>query len=92
MSARDPMLDAVRALVERVAGPSRTPADAGPETRLTDGYWLDSVELLELLIACETEFGIAFHDTRAFEDGALDTLGAFADLVRSTLQAPQCDS
>jgi acyl carrier protein len=92
VSARDPVLDAIRALVERVAGPSRTPAEAGPETRLTEGYWLDSVELLEVLIACESEFGIAFHDTCDFENGALDTLGTFTYLVRSKLPTPRCDS
>jgi acyl carrier protein len=92
VSARDPVLDAIRALVERVAGPSRTPAHAGPDTRLTEGYWLDSVELLEVLIACETEFGIAFHDTQDFESGALDTLGTFTHLVRSKLPTPRCDS
>ena len=92
MSGRDPVLDEIRALVERVAGPSRTPAHAGPETRLTEGYWLDSVELLELLIACEAAFGIAFHDTRDFDAGALDTLGTFTHLVRSKLPTPRSDS
>ena len=89
MSAPDPLLDTVRALVERVAGPSRTPAHAGPETRLTEGYWLDSVELLDVLIACEAELGVAFDDTRDFEGGALDTLGTFTHLVRSKLPAPR---
>jgi acyl carrier protein len=92
MSGRDPVLDEIRALVERIAGPSRTPANAGPETRLTEGYWLDSVELLEVLIACEVAFGIAFHDTRDFDGGAFETLGTFTHLVRSKLPTPRCHS
>jgi acyl carrier protein len=92
VSSQDPLLDAIRALVERLAGPSRTPAQVGPETRLAEGYWLDSVELLELLIACETAFGIVFEETRDFDGGALDTLGTLTHLVRSKLPAPRCDS
>jgi acyl carrier protein len=80
---QDPLLEATKALVERVAGPSRTPADAGGETRLGDGYWLDSVELLEVLIACEKEFGIVFDDRRDLEGGALDTLETLTALIRS---------
>jgi acyl carrier protein len=91
VSAQDPLLDAIRALVERVAGPSRTPAHAGPDTRLAEGYWLDSVELLEVLIACETAFGIVFDDTRDLEGRALDTLGTLTNLVRSKLPQPRCD-
>jgi acyl carrier protein len=92
VSAQDPLLDAVRAVVERVAGPSRAPAHAGPETRLTEGYWLDSVELLEVLIACETAFGIVFDNTRDLEGGAFDTLGTLTRLVRSKLPAPRCSA
>lgn len=83
MTTRDPLLDATRALVGRIAGPSRTPRDAGPETRLGDGYWLDSVELLEVLVACEKEFGIVFEDVGDLEAGALETLGTLTDLIRS---------
>jgi hypothetical protein len=48
--------------------------------------------LLEVLIACEAAFGIAFHDTRDFDGGALETLGTFTHLVRSKLPTPRCDS
>jgi acyl carrier protein len=79
----DAILLATKAIVERVAGPARTPADSGPDTRLGDGYWLDSVELLEIVVACEQEFGILFDEARDFEGGSLDTLGSLAALVRT---------
>ena len=92
VSEQDVLIGAVRALVSRIAGPSRTPAEAGPETHLAEGYWLDSVELLEVLIACETTFGIAFDATRDFDAGGFATLGALTHLVRSKLPAPQGDT
>ena len=83
VSARDPVLDATRALVERIAGPGRIPPDAGLETRLGDGYWLDSIELLEVLVACESEFGIVFDEARDLDAGSLETLGTLTALIRS---------
>jgi acyl carrier protein len=89
MCAEDRLGDEIRALVEHVAGASRTPPQAGPETRLTEGYWLDSVELLELMIACEAKFDVVFDERRDFENGALETLGSLTDLVRSKLAFPR---
>jgi acyl carrier protein len=89
---QDPLLHTIRAIVEGVAGASRTPLDAGVETRLSEGFWLDSVELLEVLVACETRFGIAFDDARDLEGGALNTLGTLTELVRSKLPAARCHS
>jgi len=81
--ASDPLLDATRALVERVAGPSRTPEDSGPETPLSaEGFWLDSVELLELVVACETEFNIMFDATTDLTGGTFETLGALTERIR----------
>jgi acyl carrier protein len=52
-----------------VAGPSRTPPDSGPQTPLSGaGLRLDSVELLEVVVACECEFGIMFDATRDLAD------------------------
>ena len=49
----DPILERVQALVTEVAGPERAPADADPDTPLGDsGYWLDSVDVLEVILAC----------------------------------------
>jgi acyl carrier protein len=64
MTAPEAVLRDVQVIVHRVAGPSRTPADAGPDTRLADGFWLDSMEMLEVVIACEQHFGIVFEEGR----------------------------
>lgn len=84
MSASDPVLDAMRSIVARVAGPSRTLAESGPETQLSEGgFWLDSTELLEVVVACEAEFGIVFDAARDLTREALETLGTLTALVRS---------
>lgn len=77
----DALVPTIATLVARVAGPSRTPAQVTRDTRLADEYWLDSVELLEVFIACERTFAIAFDEQRDFATGSIDTLGALADLV-----------
>jgi acyl carrier protein len=77
-------LDRVQAIVSRVAGPSRSPTDAGPETPLVDGgFWLDSVHLLEAIIACEAEFGVVFDPETDFADEHLRTVKSLHDLIRT---------
>ena len=44
----DEILARTRAIVERVAGPHRMPEAVTRETKLADGFWLDSVQLLEV--------------------------------------------
>jgi acyl carrier protein len=84
MTAFDARLDAIRALVERVVGAGRTPPDSGPETPLSGaGFWLDSIELLEVVVACEAEFEITFDATRDLTGAALETLGGLTELIRS---------
>ncbi len=71
-------------VVSRIAGPGRAPAGAGRETPLVNGgYWLDSVALLELIVACETEFGIAFDPDADLRHGALATLGSLAGIIEA---------
>ena len=80
----DPLREAVRGLVSRVAGPSRTPPETGADHALSGaGFWLDSVELLEVVVTCEEEFGITFDATRDLADGALSTLGTLTELIRA---------
>jgi len=75
-------LEAVEALVAQVAGPDRIPAGAGPDTPLKDGgYWLDSASLLEVIIACEAEFGVALEPDTDFTDEALATPRALFALI-----------
>ena len=89
MSASDALLDGVRSLVERVAGPSRTPPGCGPETRLSEGgfeldsFELDSVELLEVVVGCEEELGIVFDATRDLTHETLETLGTLTEVIRA---------
>lgn len=83
------ILEAVKAIVEAVAGDGRRPASAGPETRLVDGYWLDSMELLEVVVACEQRFGIQFEEETDLAAGRFDTLGDLARLVAVRLRERQ---
>jgi acyl carrier protein len=77
-------LNTLRGLVRRIAGPDRAAAPGGADTPLSDGgFWLDSIELLELVVACEDAFGITFDAARDFDAGALATLGTLAALVEA---------
>ena len=46
MVADDLLFAEVRAIVEKIAAP-RIPSQVGWDTRLTEDFWLDSVEMLE---------------------------------------------
>ena len=71
-------------VLSRIAGPGRAPAEAGRETPLVNaGYWLDSVALLEVIVACETEFGIAFDPEADLRHGTFATLGSLARLIEA---------
>ena len=73
-------LERVQAIVAGVAG--RSPAAGGPDTPLVDGgFWLDSVHLLEAIIACEIEFGVVFDPAADLGDERLTTVGALFDLI-----------
>jgi acyl carrier protein len=62
----------VQSIIGRVAGPDRAPADAGPDTPLgEDGYWLDSLDVLQVLIACEEEFNVVFVEAALRGDSVL---------------------
>ena len=82
MTAERPIVDRVLDLVLRVAGPARTPADAGLDTPLgAGGFWLDSLDLVEVAVACEHEFALAFDGERDLTREALDTARSLAALV-----------
>jgi acyl carrier protein len=78
----------VTRIVARIAGPLRTPPDAGPQTALGDhGFWLDSVALLEVILACEEEFGLAFDPAEDFRADHLRTVQTLADVVCAKVPA-----
>jgi acyl carrier protein len=84
----DPILERVQALVTEVAGPERAPTDADPGTPLGDsGYWLDSVDVLEVILACEREFGTVFEEGADLTPETLYSARRLDDLVRSKLSA-----
>ena len=71
------------AIVARVIGAPRVPADAGAGTVLRDGgLWLDSMELLQVVIACEAQFGITFKPAEDLLGDGLETLGTLARVIR----------
>jgi acyl carrier protein len=73
-------------IVSAIAGPGRTPADAGPDTPLgEDGYWLDSVDVLEVVLAAEREFGIAFEGESDLTPGSLSSIRTLAELISDKL-------
>jgi acyl carrier protein len=77
--------DRVRGIVVRIAGPERVPANLEPDTPLGEGgLWLDSVELLEVILACERAFD-AGPDAAAADlpPDALRTLGTLAAWIWS---------
>jgi len=77
------LLDGLRAIVTRVVGAARVPADVGADTRLSDGgLWLDSMDLLQVVLACEARFGITFKPAEDLIGNGLETLGTLADVIR----------
>jgi acyl carrier protein len=77
-------LDRVQAIVTRIAGPDRTPRGAGLDMPLRDGgFWLESVDLLEVIIACEAEFEVVFNPETDFTDHTLSTVKTLFDLIRA---------
>jgi acyl carrier protein len=83
------LLDRLRGVVAGVIGADRVPADVSAATPLADeGLWLDSLELLQVVLAAEAEFGIVFEPGEDLVGGGLQTLGTLADLVRRRSVAP----
>jgi acyl carrier protein len=86
--SHDPVFAEVRGIVEKIAR-HRAPSVVGPDTRLAEDYWLDSVEMLDVVIACELAFGVTFDDRTDFEGGSLSTLGTLTELLRSKVAVPR---
>ena len=81
MSA-EPTLERAQAIVARVAG--RSGRFSSADRPLTNGgYWLDSVHLLETIIACEEAFGIELDPDVDLTAAALRSVGTLFDLIRS---------
>jgi acyl carrier protein len=78
----------VCAIACEVAGPARTPPEVGPDTPLgDDGFWLDSADFLELLVACQEEFGAEFRTEVDLTRENLRTVGTLAAMIQTNLRA-----
>jgi acyl carrier protein len=77
----------VLAIVSRIAGAQRTPANAGLETRLWGGgFSFDSIELLHVLLACDEAFGIAGDSEHDLAPEALATVGSLAAALEERIR------
>ena len=82
----DDIVERVIALVARIAGPERTPLEIGLDTPLTDGgFWLDSVALVETIVACEAEFSVEFDSEEDLTTVALESIGSLATVIQRKL-------
>ncbi len=48
--------------------------------------WFDSSEMLELIVACETEFGVVFDPAHDLTWEALTTVGSLAEVIREKVK------
>ena len=81
----DKILAQVIELAAHQAGAGRAVANPGVDTLLAGGgFWLDSLALLELIVACEQSFGVSFDEAELAPD-QLNTVGSLAALVESRL-------
>jgi acyl carrier protein len=78
----DSVIERVARIVIRAAGPTRTPHDPGPDTPLGEGgFWLDSVDLVEVVVACEEEFAVTFDGETDLTVESLSTVRSLSDLI-----------
>jgi acyl carrier protein len=79
----DVLLGRLRGVVAGVVGAARLPAELRADTALADGgLWLDSVELLQVVLGAEAEFGIIFEPGEDLVGDGLRTLGSLANLIQ----------
>jgi acyl carrier protein len=71
-------------IVSQIAGPNRTPTDPGASTRLWGGgFWLDSIDLLELMLACDAAFGPVFASMPRSVMADIKTIGDLAAVIEA---------
>lgn len=70
-------------IVSQIAGPNRMPTDPGASTRLWGGgFWLDSIDLIELMLACDAAFGPIFA-SRPSVMADIKTVGDLAAVIEA---------
>jgi acyl carrier protein len=71
-------------IVARIAGPDRTPPDATASTRLWGGgFWLDSIDLLDLMLGCDAAFGPVFQSAPRSVMAGIKTVGDLVAIVEA---------
>jgi len=81
----DLVLERVKTIVVRIAGPARTPEHVGGDTALGEnGLWLDSLDLFEVILACEEEFGVRIGADADTAAEAMGTVRGLAALICAT--------
>jgi acyl carrier protein len=79
----DPLLPRVWRVLVDVAGAERAPAEPSASCPLrADGFWFDSIDYLNAILACEQAFGITFELDSDFDSSRLRTVGDLVELVR----------
>ena len=80
----DSVLARVLAIAAGIAGPNRTPPDAGASTPLWNGgFWLDSLDLIDLMLACDSAFGSVFDGASGLAIADTATAGELAAAIEA---------
>ena len=87
-SPPESILARVLAIAARIAGPNRTPLDAGPSTPLWNGgFWLDSLDLMDLMLACDAAFGPVFDGSSGAAIVDTPTAGELAAAIEAWMRS-----
>ena len=80
----DSILARVLSIISEIAGPNRTPPDAGRSTRLWNGgFWLDSIDLIDLMLACDAAFGTVFEGPSGASIADTRTVGDLVAVIEA---------
>jgi acyl carrier protein len=81
----DEVVAVVLDLAAQVAGIRAAPGSGESTPLAEDGFWLESVGLLELVVACEERFQVTFEPDTDLTTDSLATVGSLARVVHRRL-------
>lgn len=71
-------------IVVQISGPSRVPPDPEASTPLWGGgFWLDSIDLLDLMLACDAAFGPVFASAPRSVMAGIKTVGDLVAIIEA---------
>ena len=80
----DSILARVLDILAEIAGPNRRPPDPGTCTPLWGGgFWLDSIDLLDLMFACDAAFGSIFESAPRSVMAEIRTVGDLVAVIEA---------